>query len=457
MYRFGHNIRSQAFAFYFLLFCVLGCGYPERPRIITISNTESFRPSTPIELKSVERALAAIATVCRDDLKLPVVKAFEAKLYRNSQSFASFGVDWRAFPIDVANLAAFADGPRMHIDLQKANENTGWASFAWLLAHEYGHNIHHQVAGVISESDPWFNEGFAEWVAAKTFDALGWQEYRHSINRVTNETSRYADLLPKVAHLRNRQTWHRTSGFNHGVISTYSLALVAVDRLVERGKLSSAVQLLSASVFNESFGSSYKQFDEDLSSYLASHRRRSNAGDLVHRPRWNLGDKWLYELRRPARKTMSEREFTRRDNFAGIPVYVLKTGAVGESLYAVDALTLVAAKTNGQYTYRVSNTNQALSWPLRANKEWGNNFAREDIEIGAARSAGLLMRVVGFENVTVKAGTLRTAKVEAYGRNSGRLSAEFWYSPEAKWFAKSRFYDRDFGLVEEELVSFKHQ
>ncbi len=67
------------------------------------------------------------------------------------------------------------------------------------------------------------------------------------------------------------------------------------------------------------------------------------------------------------------------------------------------------------------------------------------------------MRVVGFENVEVKAGTLRTAKIEAYGYSSGRLLAEYWYSPQAKWFAKSRIYDRDFSLVEEELVSFKVQ
>lgn len=67
------------------------------------------------------------------------------------------------------------------------------------------------------------------------------------------------------------------------------------------------------------------------------------------------------------------------------------------------------------------------------------------------------MRVVGFENVDVKAGMLRTVKIEAYGYSSGRLVAEYWYSPQAKWFAKSRIYDRDFSLVEEDLVSFKVQ
>jgi len=452
---FGHRVRNHTFTLGFFLF-VFGCGYPERPKVVTISSTESFRPSSPREVKSVEQALAAIVTVCRDDLKLPVVKSFEAKLYKNSQSFASFGVDWRAFPVDVADMAAFADGTKIHIDLQKTNDDSGWATFTWLLAHEYGHIIHYEVAGVIPGTDPWFNEGFAEWVAAKTFDALGWQDYRHSIHRVTNETSRYLDLLPRVANLRDRQTWHRTSGFTHGRIRTYSLALVAVDSLIQRKKLASAVQLLSANVFNESFGSSYDEFDRDLSNYLAGHRRQSNDDDIVDPPRWKIGDKWSYELRRPGQKTVTEREFIRRDTFVGIPSYVLRSGAA-ESFYAIDSLALAATKKNGQYTYRVSNIDQVISWPLRANKEWQNNFTRENIEVGATRSVRLLVRVVGFENVDVKAGILRTVKIEAYGYSSGRLVAEYWYSPEAKWFAKSRIYDRDFSLVEEELVRFKVQ
>jgi hypothetical protein len=452
---FGHRIGNHTFSLCFLVLFVFGCGYPERPKVVTISSTESFRPSSPREVKSVEQALTAIVTACRDDLKLPVVKSFEANLYKNSQSFASFGVDWRAFPIDVADMAAFANGSKIHVDLQKTNDS-GWAVLTWLLAHEYGHNIHHEVAGVIPRTDPWFNEGFAEWVAAKTFDALGWQDYRHSIDRVTKETSRYLDLLPLVANLRDSRAWRRTMGFTHGRIRTYSLALVAVDRLIQKKSRASAVELLSANVFNESLGSSYDEFDRDLSNYLAGHRRQSNGGDMVDPPRWKAGDKWSYELRRPGHKTVTEKEFVRKDAFVGIPSYVLKNGAA-ESFYAIDSLALVATKKNGQYTYRVSNIDQVITWPLRANKEWRNNFTRENIEVGAIRSVRLLMRVVGFENVEVKAGILRTVKIEAYGSSSGRLLAEYWYSPEAKWFAKSRIYDRDFSLVEEELVRFKVQ
>jgi hypothetical protein len=448
-------VRSYTFALCFSGLLFFGCGYPERPKVVTISRADTFRPPSARDVKSVEQALAAIVTVCRDDLKFPLVKSFEANLYKNSQSFASFGVDWRMFPIDVADIGAFANGSKIHVDLQKTN-GSGWAVITWLLAHEYGHNIHHEIAGVIPRTDPWFNEGFAEWVAAKTLDSLGWQDYDHSINRVTKEAVRYLDLLPRVANLRDRQTWRRTMGFTYGRIRTYSLALVAVDRLIQRQRLPSAVPLLSANVFNESFGTSYDEFDRDLSNYLAGHRMQSNDFSIVNPPLWKLGDKWSYELRRPGQTMMMEREFVRRDTFVGIPSYVVKNGSA-ESFYAMDSLALVATKKNGQYTYRVSNIDQVTAWPLRANKEWQNTFTRENDEVGAPRAARLLMRVVGFENINVKAGILRTVKIEAYGYSSGRLFAEYWYSPETKWFAKSRIYDRDFSLLEEELVSFKVQ
>ena len=166
------RFRQQKHTKYLLVLFMAACGYPERPTVISISNLGTFRPASPRDIKSVEQALAAIITVCRDDLKFPPVQTFEANLYKNSQSFASYGVDWRMFPTDVARMTAFARGSKIHVDLQKVNDDTGWAAFTWLLAHEIGHTIHHEVSGVIPLSDPWFNEGFAEWVAAKVFDAL---------------------------------------------------------------------------------------------------------------------------------------------------------------------------------------------------------------------------------------------------------------------------------------------
>ena len=61
-----------------------------------------------------------------------------------------------------------------------------------------------------------------------------------------------------------------------------------------------------------------------------------------------------------------------------------------------------------------------------------------------------------MEEVTVPAGTFQAAKIEAYDNKSGRLDAEYWYSPIAKWFVRSINYGVEDGFArEQELVSFK--
>ena len=450
------QFRQQRLAKYLLVFFVAACGYPERPRVIYVANLETFRPSSPREIKTVEQALAAIITVCRDDLKFPPVRTFEANLYKNSQSFSSYGVDWRMFPTDVAHMAAFAQETKIHVDLQKFNDDTGWATFTWLLAHEFGHTIHHEVSGVIPKTDAWFIEGFAEWVAAKVFDALGWEDYRYSIHRASKHTARQLDNLPNLSDLSDLQTWYRIMMANYGTVKTYSFGLVAVDRLLQRRNLASAIPLLSANAFAEALGGSVDALNQDIKSYLARHQSKSNLDEIVQAPHWQIGDKWTFRLRRPGLNSLVERVLIRTDTFIGIPSYVVKSEA-GEAFYAMDSLALLAQMKNGEYEYRVSNVDQALSWPLRTGKEWRNNFTREIAGIKGTRTAQLTMTVSDFESVDVQAGRLKAVKIEGFGNQSGRLNVEYWYSPKAKWFAKLRKYDRDFSFIEEELVSFRVQ
>jgi len=451
-----HNLKQQGFAKCLLVFFIAACGYPERPKVISISNLETFRPSSPREIKTVEQALAAIITVCRDDLKFPPVQTFEANLYKNSQSFASYGFDWRMFPTDVAHMAAFAHESKIHVDLQKVNDDTGWATFTWLLAHEFGHTIHHEVSGGIPQTNPWFNEGFAEWVAAKVFDALGWDNYRYSIHRALKHTARQLKNLPNLSDLRDGQTWHRIMMANYGTVKTYSLGLVAVDRLLQRRNLASAIPLLSANTLTEAIGGSVEAFDQDIKRYLAGHQSKSNLDEIVQSPRWQIGDKWTFKLRRAGLNSLVERVLIRTDTFVGIPSYVVKSGT-DEAFYAMDSLALLAQKKNGEYEYRVSNIDQALSWPLRTGNEWRNTYTRGIAGINGTRTTQLTMRVSGFEAVDVQAGRLSAMKIEGFGYQTGRLNVEYWYSPNVKWFAKLRKYDRDFSLIEEELVTFRVQ
>ncbi|MGZ8532991.1 MAG: hypothetical protein ACXWYM_20705, partial [Candidatus Binatia bacterium] len=98
-----------------------------------------------------------------------------------------------------------------------------------------------------------------------------------------------------------------------------------------------------------------------------------------------------------------------------------------------------------------------LSWPLRTGNEWRNTYTRGIAGIKGTRTTQLTMRVSGFEAVDVQAGRLSAMKIEGFGYQTGRLNVEYWYSPNVKWFAKLRKYDRDFSLIEEELVTFRVQ
>ena len=59
-----------------------------------------------------------------------------------------------------------------------------------------------------------------------------------------------------------------------------------------------------------------------------------------------------------------------------------------------------------------------------------------------------------IESVQVPAGAYEAFKIDVYGTYSGNLVYEYWYSPQVKWFVKSRTYNQD-GVREEELLTYK--
>ena len=110
------TIRTRARVFIFAILLIFGCDVPELPKIITISNTPVFRPSSPQEIDSLEQAMATIITVSRDNLDLPTVDPITIHLYKNTKSFGIlFGRNnW----MDVEGIGATAKGRDIHIDLE---------------------------------------------------------------------------------------------------------------------------------------------------------------------------------------------------------------------------------------------------------------------------------------------------------------------------------------------------
>jgi hypothetical protein len=174
---------------------ILGCGFPERPEVITISQPPISRPARPSDLKTVEEAMAAVMAVCREDLHLPIVEPLQLFLYKDTASFEAYGQRGVA-----TNSIAYAQGKNLHINLGETRRRRGKSEFLALvtiLAHEYGHVIQNAFArtGLKLDLPLWFQEGFADWVAAKVLDSLGWQDYGLTLRRAKLELAHHRDLL----------------------------------------------------------------------------------------------------------------------------------------------------------------------------------------------------------------------------------------------------------------------
>src|SRR5207249_1574883 len=119
----------------FLLACLVsGCGFPERPEIVTVSDPSELRPAKPSDIATPEDAIAAIMTICRKDLQLPAPDRIQLFLYKNSASFASYGQGWSNLPIDVDSITAFTQREgKIHIDLWKTHRKS-WGKLIDVLA-----------------------------------------------------------------------------------------------------------------------------------------------------------------------------------------------------------------------------------------------------------------------------------------------------------------------------------
>lgn len=143
----------------------------------------------------------------------------------------------------------------------------------------------------------------------------------------------------------------------------------------------------------------------------------------------------------------------REDTFLGVSAYVVNDGKK-QSYYSKESFGYLAAVDQRQFVERSSNADTMLSWPLASGKKWRSTFTRENNVGYGARTIDNLMVAGEMEMIPVSGGRMDTIKIEAFEYGRGRLLAEYWFSPSAKWFAQSRVYDRDMGLVEEEILTF---
>src|SRR5580765_6006181 len=266
---------------------ILGCDFPERPEVITISQPPSSRPAKPSDVKTVEEAMAAIMTVCREDLHLSIVDPIQVFLYKDTASFEAHGQP------GTTNTVAYAQGKKLHINLEKTRGKR-WATserlaIVEILAHEYGHVIQNALATTGRKTDYWpiwFQEGFAVWVAAKILNSLGWQGYSVSLHRAQLELAHNRDLLTPLDGL-DWLKWHALAGKPKAYVKTYVLAFVADDRLISMGDFSATLQSLKTGDFAKIFHASPDAFQADFQNYLSNSNPPNNS-IAMQKPNWTV-------------------------------------------------------------------------------------------------------------------------------------------------------------------------
>lgn len=245
---------------------LLGCSPAIPPQVISISRTSLFKPKAPDEITNFNLALAAVITVATRELRLPVVDPISLHLYQDTVSFkaALSGPGGSDLARPTAKFAWGVGQPnRILINLEKTRDESGknWVRF---LAHEYTHTVQYSLAGSEQRISFWIWEGFADWVAIKVLHSLGWEDYGSFLLRAKDTLSRHKASLPYIVDLETHRNWLKLANQSDGMIKTYMLAFVAVDRLMEKKGVPGMIRYLTFQDFHGSFGLLLGEFQAEL-------------------------------------------------------------------------------------------------------------------------------------------------------------------------------------------------
>lgn len=436
-----------------LVLLTSACDSPERPQVIRISNSAVFRPASPKEVDSIENAMASVITVCRDFLGLPCVDPVSVHLYKNAASLAYYAFAPQLPPGEVETLTAFARDSDIHINI-KATQGEPWGLLVPLLAHEYAHNIHYSLTNNVPRFPVWFTEGFGVWVAAKTLHSLGWKDYDKALHAARQELIRYRHVLRDLSLLNDSRSWKQISEEPYGWLRTYTVAFVAVHNLIERGGPGALIEYLKSGNFEASFQISSERFLSEFQTFLAGTTPQEKVPFTFPKPAWKIGYEWAYEDKRPGKITTLLKRVMNQEIVKDIPTFVVRENDE-DYFYSMRSLGLVATKKDGNLTTIRTRPNEFFAWPLEPSKEWRNVYTFEDIENKKSSMFDRGRVVSNLEQVRVPAGLFTAAKIQTYDNKSGRLEAEHWYAPNAKWIVKSVSYQGGDGFVrEQQLLKF---
>jgi hypothetical protein len=466
MVEIGHGVGEQAkqnlniwlrteiyhLIVFLLLVSIVGCT-PVPPKVVNIEKDQSFRPSTPDDVKNIDQSIAAVITAATD-VGLPAVDYLRLWLYQNTESFTYWG-GWRNPMAHVADATAFTVRRDIHVNLEKL-KGREWDEQVAVLAHEYGHAVQFTLgsrdrAGVAC----WFDEGFAEWVRARILDSLMWRNNEVAVRRARRELNYHQEF--NLSALQDSEGWAVQRRKPGGWVKTYVAAFTAVDQLIKVRGFAAAVEYLKTGEFEQSFGEAQSDFEAALKESIIQAPRNKSAQFFIPRPEWKVGYSWSYEEKRSGRMltTVKDAEIVGTDSTSKSAVFLVKERNE-EISRSMETLGVLETRKNGVVTTRRDKTSQIIAWPLQPSKEWRNIYTLENLETKQTYKVDRVMVVSGIEEVKVPSGTFKAIKIEGYDYQTGRLQAEYWYSSEVKWFVRTINYGAaGTNVRERQLISAK--
>jgi hypothetical protein len=185
------------------------------------------------------------------------------------------------------------------------------------------------------------------------------------------------------------------------------------------------------------------------------------AQDKIEAPVWNVGDKWVLTGN-------GSIEVVKADQSGYILKFsegncIIEGQGFNTILFEKATLNRINAVEGDKRKKYVMGLSRVLDFPLSTGKQWKSTYSSIGPAVmhQAVLDYSEIYKVLGWEDVAVRAGKFKALRVEYRRKTIGasstwtNIGAEFmnqyWYSPNVKYFVKCQY---DKALVEESKEAF---
>lgn len=242
-------------------------------------------PQSAFEFLTHEQAVRGIAAILIRDLRMPVPHHVTVYVYSSRRIFEDGLVqDGHVSRLSAAELSDFAAGIGKRRQLL-LHHNGAVSSADWLrlLAHELTHVSQIEMAQGEGRAEQWLAEGMAEWTAFHVLERLRLDSLLRRRAKAVQGVRRHPALVQAKLELEALGT---PGGFTNrhlrdGSQATYQLVFLLADHLIQRDGFDRLLEYFHSfrnrgdrrANFQETFGQSLAEFEQEALTHLASSVR----------------------------------------------------------------------------------------------------------------------------------------------------------------------------------------